>query len=124
MNEAPSTQDTPPTNPPQSTEQQTQQQPHAQPSQQPPANAGPGPGTQILAELQALPERITNAIKEAMVPPRAPANPQPPQNPASNAQSATAANSQQSSNSQPNKSGTETTKEPGRKTFAEWWFKG
>jgi hypothetical protein len=132
MTQPPSTQDTPQNQPPQNLPPVTPTQQHAQPSQQQQGSSGRGPGQEILDALNALPERITNSIKEAITPPRAPvANQQQQgqQSQGNNAQNATAANSQQQNNSHQNSAGTDKGKDegkgtPGKKSFAEWWFNG
>lgn len=117
MTQAASTEDSQPNNPPQTT---LQQQP-AQPSTQPSGGHGPGPGREILDALNALPERIVNGMREAMQPPRQ-------ASPPASAPPATAANSPQSNNSPQSGAASSSTKDtpatPGKKTFAEWWFKG
>jgi hypothetical protein len=96
----PQTQQPAPTEPAsQPAPQQPQQTPAPQPQQQP-AQESRG-NDDVLTALNALPERIVNAVREAVVPPKQTETPAPKQE------------SQQQ---------TQQTKTPGRKSFADWWF--
>lgn len=111
-----------------------QQQQQTAPPQPQTSHNGYGPGQQILDALNALPERIVNGMREAMQPPKVPSGTQQQnqgsetsssatdtkgqqKNPADSGQSATAG---QGSSKQDKSSHTE----PGKKSFAQWWFGG
>jgi hypothetical protein len=95
-------------------------QPATQPTSTTPAQAATQATTQatqavsdnrhepsLIAELQALPERVANAVREAM--PQAPVVKAPP------AQTQTTDSTQ---------TATTETKSPQKKTFVGWWFGG
>jgi hypothetical protein len=117
-------------------------QPIAPPQQQTPpppqqnSNSGNGPGQQILDALNALPERITNSLREALQPPAHSGTPTANQGNGSGSGS-TGTTGQQESQAATGQSGTAaqssgnsasssspSDKEPGKKTFAQWWFGG
>lgn len=90
-----------------------QQQPQQQHSQQRPANPGPNFG-EVLTAIQAMPEQIIRALREA-----APQQPKQNSSESSNQETRNTSGERRSGESQQN-----STRSPGKKTFAEWWFGG
>lgn len=101
------------------------------PSPAPPQQSGPvppqyqqhanaqAPGTnfgEVMNTLNAMPEKIVNAIREATQPPKPPA--QPAQGQGTQGQQTTA----QAGAQDPAQGAANAGKSPGRKTFADWWF--
>lgn len=97
-----------PTQPPQT--QQPTQQPVQQPTQTT-QRPGPTPGEQLMTQLQALPEQIANAVKEAVGQAKTTPEPQKP-------------STEDTSKSEGTATASTKTTTPGKKTFSEWWFGG
>lgn len=106
----------------------TQQQEQQPPQQQPPAHQPPAPQQQpldlsgVMQQLQALPEQISKAVREAVTPPKAPSTRSAPAQ--GDGSSTQTHNNGNTTNSQQNhgNSGSGTTSPGKRKSFADWWF--
>lgn len=87
---------------------------------QPPAAAAPqhGSGQDLIAAINALPERIVNGLREATQPPKNTTPPAPTGDGGGGSQTGTQGGSQGGSTGS-GQGGT-----PQKKTFAQWWFGG
>jgi hypothetical protein len=116
-------QSNPQQNPPQNPPAQHTAPPQQQPTPAPPQHSAPGAPVQnfgdVLTTLNALPEKIVNAIREATQPAQAPQQPQT--NPQQQTQKTEPQGGAQGSGDpqQPAKH-----EPPQRKSFSEWWFSG
>lgn len=111
-----------PSNPPQQT------QPQQTTGNSPSHSSGLGTGQQLLTELRGLPEKIVNAMREAMQPSQPQQHASSPAKQQSSADSGNTSQSSASTTQQPPSSAPKS--EPGnvgaksaQQRFAEWWFK-
>lgn len=130
-----STTDNGATQPPQSQASQgnQQQQQTTVPAQQQQSHNGRGPGQEILDALNALPERIVNSLREGLQQTQQGHSGNQATNQGSGTSSAAtdsedrqgkAANSAQNGTADKgsSKQGNSSHTEPGKKSFAQWWF--